>query len=528
MELLELKPGEIYAERYRIARQIGRGGMGRVYLAEDLRLNGKARALKLTMPQPEERRIFLPEAQLLCGLEHRHLPAIVDYYPPDEHGVACIVMAYIGGPSLLEMFERARRKLPFAVVLRYVVQLCDVLVYLHDQQPAIVFRDLKPSNVIIDRHDNAVLVDFGIARQFRAGAPADTMQLGTPGFAAPEQLGGEQSDTRTDLYGLGALAYYLLSEGRFAGSHSGSMRKALQPDVPPAFAAILERLLSCAPSHRPASARLLREELAVLPPAMAEPALALPMRNGRSAAPNARTGDVTIVAIASAYTGAGATFASLALSAALSRAGIAHALVEGPGGRAPELYALLDGARRMPKGAVFAESEGRAAEPAWRSGNAAYYPLHPQGTSAFIPDDSFSHWLRRLGVPVVLLDMSSGWDSRPCREWLIATAEKIWMVADCFPAKWCSARQEACLALQHEARQHKRELEWIANRDQPFPHRKTWLSLFPSRPAALLPNVSGEALLTAIWEGRVLPDDARIIGNLDRSLQKLIDAVIRH
>lgn len=87
---MELIPGQLFGERYRIVMPIGKGGMGRVYLAEDVRLGGKVRALKLTRPLPDERRSFLPEAQVMSELDHPHLPAIVDYYPPNDEGVVVL------------------------------------------------------------------------------------------------------------------------------------------------------------------------------------------------------------------------------------------------------------------------------------------------------------------------------------------------------------------------------------------------------------------------------------------------------
>lgn len=517
-----LRAGALYAGRYRIAMQIGKGGMGRVYLAEDERLGGKPVALKLTRPRPEERDAFLTEAKLMSALTHAHLPGIVDYYPPDANGLACIIMDYIAGDTLAERFERFGLRLPFRLLLRYLLQLCDVLAYLHAQSPPIVFRDLKPSNVLIDQADRAVLVDFGIARRYRAGEQADTIMLGTPGFAAPEQLRGEQSDARTDLYAIGALAYFLLSGGRFAMRHRGDMRVALQGDATPGFAALLERLLADDPDRRPQSAaelsRLLRE-LAPDEPDNPEPG------------PAERESGVTVVAIASAYAGAGATFATLAASAALSRAGIAHAVVECPAaaGAEGELVALLDGERDMPRGAAFADPAGmRPATPAWRRGAAAYYPADPDEPGRPEPlGEAFAGWLRRLGAPIVLLDASSRWADADMRRWLARSADRIWLVADCFPAKWTKRRQEACVALrQSRERERAPAPDWIANRDQRFRGRQQWLRLFPRTPAALLPQLPAERMADASWRGTGMPDDAATVKQLDAALGPLLAELV--
>lgn len=505
---MELDAGQLYGERYRIVMPIGKGGMGRVYLAEDTRLGGKKRALKLTRPLPEEMRSFLPEAQLLSELDHPHLPAIVDYYPPDDDGVVCIVMEFVAGDTLAERFERSGLRLPFPFVLDALIDLCEVLTYLHAQRPSVVFRDLKPANVLLDAQDRAILVDFGIARRYRENRRSDTLQLGTPGFAAPEQLRGEQSDGRTDLYGLGALAYFLLSGGRFAMKHRGPLNKALQEDATSDFLRLLERLLADDPGSRPQTAEELLEELrAIKLDVSGEEA----GDSRRSSAGSHAYGNVRIVAIVSAYPGAGATFASLALSGALSRSAIPHALVECPGGDA-ELHGLLNGARRMPRGAAFASPDGRGpSAPAWREGAADYFPLDPDPLAAAhrAPDRDFSKWLRRLGAPLVLLDVSSRWDRTEMSEWLLRSVDEIAMVADCYPAKWSLRRQSASLELNREANRRRIRGSWLANRDHEFPDRTSWLSLLPERARAFLPLLPASSMRESLWRGEGLPRDAK-------------------
>ncbi|MFB9275104.1 serine/threonine-protein kinase [Cohnella cellulosilytica] len=516
---LILTPGQLFGERYRIAMAIGKGGMGRVYLAEDTRLGGKPRALKLTRPLPEERRSFLPEAQLLSELDHPHLPAIVDYYPPDADGVACIVMDYIAGDTLADRFERYGLRLGFPFVLDVLIDLTNVLTYLHAQTPAVVFRDLKPANVLLGHGDKAVLVDFGIARRYREHKTSDTLQLGTPGFAAPEQLRGEQSDERTDLYGLGALAYFLLSGGRFAMRHRGTIAQALQEDVPVDFAHLLGRMLAAEPADRPRSADELLEELhRIKLDLVGTDGLPPPSREAER-----HRSDTRVVAMLSAYPGAGATFAALALSAALNRQGKAHALVECPGGEA-ELYALLNGERRMPRNAVFARADGRqAAAPAWREGAAAYYPLHPGEETAVnrTPGKELAKWIRRLGAPLALLDVSSRWDHPEVADFVLRAADVLVLTADCYPAKWSARRQAACAELHAQAERRSIRCVWIANRDQPFRDRGGWLSLFPESPEACLPELPSDVMLNALWRGRGFPGDERTARAMERAFRRL-------
>jgi serine/threonine-protein kinase len=500
------KPGNWFADRYRIVESIGRGGMGSVYLAEDARVGGMLRALKFTKPLPEERETFIAEARMMGGLQHPHLPRIVDYYPPGPDGLACIVMDYIAGESLASRWERHGRSLPFGAVLRYMLQLCDVLRYLHAQEPPVVFRDLKPANVVVDSRDRAVLVDFGIARRYRPAAAADTARLGTPGFAAPEQLRGEQSDARTDLFGLGALVYYLLSGGRFAIARERAVR--LGVDVPPRFEELLERLLSVRPDDRPASASVLYAELAAL---AGEGELAAAEAAASSAAAWPAASGSRILAVASAYPGAGGSFAAAVFSHALSARQADHALVECPGGD-PELFDAWDGGNRMPRRAAFADPAGMLpAAPVWRLGSAAVYPLDPASGSRRAPEPAFAGWLRRLGPPLALLDVSSRWEEPGVADWLAAHADSLYVVVDCLPAKWSERRQRACAELIGHIRRRGGQAAWIANRDMPFRDRGAWLGSLPEKPELLLPCLPAQDVAEALWRaGSALADEREL------------------
>lgn len=505
------EPDRLFAERYRIVSQIGRGGMGSVYLAEDRRLDGKLRALKFTRPLPEEREWFIAEARMLARLEHPNLPRIVDYFPADAGSEACIVMDYIAGETLEAILAGHGSGLPFPTVLGWMEQLGSVLRYLHAQEPPVVFRDLKPANVIVDGRGRAVLVDFGIARHYRPEAASDTLRLGTPWFAAPEQLRGGQSDFRTDLYGLGALAYHLLTGGDYAIRRLPADRmRLLRAAVPPLFAEWLERLLADDPRERPESAAQVLKELK---------SFALDAETGNLSA-RARDG-VAVCAIVSAYPGAGATTAALDLSARLSELGASHALVECPGGD-PELFPRLDGGRRMPGRAAFADPAGeRPVRPAWREGTAHYFPLHPRQTSEARPEEAFAHWLRKLGTPIVLVDVSSRWDFAGASDWLVRTADSILLVADCMPAKWSERRQQACANLQAAASERGVFAAWIANRDHSFPARKEWLGLFPKRPSVFLPQLPAESVVRAIWDGEPRVSGRREDGGWDDLIARL-------
>lgn len=533
------EPGSVLANRYRILGPIGRGGMGSVHLAEDERLGGKLRAVKLTKPLPEEREAFIAEARLLGRLQHPNLPQIVDYFPPDPSGVACIVMDYVAGDTLGERWVQMGGRIPYPTLLRYMLQLCDVLRYLHAQDPPVVFRDLKPGNVLIDARDRAILVDFGIARLYRAGAESDTLKLGTPGFAAPEQLKGEQSDARTDLYGLGAVVYYLLAGGSFA--YRRNRRAKLDRIVPPRFAELLERLLAERPEDRPASADELYRELETL---AAEVGEGEGLHEGSGLRPGFGTSEARmggglesglgsgwesgwgtargaqVYAFVSAYPGAGASFVASALSARLAELEAPHALVECPGGE-PELYYALDGDRNRPTRAAYADPAGELPfAPSWKNGTAAYYPLDPGSAGMRPPEKAFASWLRRLGPAIVLLDVSSRWETPGVAEWVGAYADRLYVVADCLPAKWNTRRQRAVARMEEAACRRGAGIGWIANRDHDFPSREEWIGTFPAKPLLAMPVVPLDEVSRALWRGLPVRPVGRTAERMDRFIRK--------
>ena len=213
-----LQPGSVLQNRYRVLRWVGGGGMGEVYLAEDTRLPGRHCAIKEMSPaqlKPQDRnwaiQSFQREAQILARLRHPGLTAVSDYFP--EGGNWYLVVDYVEGETLEERLKWVQKgQLPGGEALDIVRQLCAVLEYLHGQSPPVVFRDLKPGNVMITPQEEVRLIDFGIARYFKPGQTQDTVKLGTPGYAAPEQYSSRsQSDARSDVYGLGVLLHQMLT-----------------------------------------------------------------------------------------------------------------------------------------------------------------------------------------------------------------------------------------------------------------------------------------------------------------------------
>lgn len=211
----------ILNERYRIIKQVGSGGFSVVYQAVDTQQAEMSVALKqvnlrdLTAQEKiEATEVFHREVRLLSGLEHPRLPHVYDSFTDSDHWY--LVMDFIDGMTLDTYLQRrfpvaANHALPVHEVLEIGLQLCDVLDYLHQQTPPIIFRDLKPANIMRTANGQCYLIDFGIARHFRPGKLKDTIPLGSPGYAPPEQYGKAQTTPRADIYSLGALLHQLLS-----------------------------------------------------------------------------------------------------------------------------------------------------------------------------------------------------------------------------------------------------------------------------------------------------------------------------
>ena len=208
-----LQIGSIIDGKYKILNKIGQGGMSVVYLAMNERAN-KQWAIKEVRKDGVQnfevvKQGLIAETDLLKKLNHPNLPSIIDVI--DGDGTFLIVMDYIEGKSLNSILQEQGAQKQEDVV-EWAKQLCDVLGYLHSRKPPIIYRDMKPANVMLKPDGRVMLIDFGIAREFKENRVADTVCLGTRGYAAPEQYGGHgQTDGRTDIYCLGATLYHLLT-----------------------------------------------------------------------------------------------------------------------------------------------------------------------------------------------------------------------------------------------------------------------------------------------------------------------------
>lgn len=209
----DIKAGTVLDNKYELLKQIGSGGLSTVYLARDIRLN-KMWAVKVAQAKRNNQSnpIFnsvIQEAQMMKSFTHPAIPNIIDI-------VACqnfvaIVMDYVEGETL-ETIVKEYGEQSVDRVVDWAKQICDVLSYLHSLNPPHIYRDMKPSNVILQPNGSIKIVDFSIIRTYDLMKDRDTCFLGTRGYAAPEQFGGRgQSDARTDIYGLGMTMYHLLT-----------------------------------------------------------------------------------------------------------------------------------------------------------------------------------------------------------------------------------------------------------------------------------------------------------------------------
>ncbi len=258
-----LPSGTLLQKRYLIQKLIGGGGMGVVYLAQDQRLANRPCAIKEMVDHfidPQQRReaneYFAREADTLAQLRHPSIPAISDRF--DQSNRHYLVMEYVEGRNLEEEMAALGHPLDESVVIDIARQLCEVLAYLHGFVPPIVYRDMKPSNVMLTPRGKAMLIDFGIARLFKV-ASKGTM-IGTLGFAPPEQYQG-QVDPRSDIYSLGATLHYVLT-GRDPEKFppfSFPPVQSLRPNVSGNLAGAIDRALSYKVEGRPQSVAEFRD-----------------------------------------------------------------------------------------------------------------------------------------------------------------------------------------------------------------------------------------------------------------------------
>lgn len=209
-----LSKGDVLKGKYEILALIGEGGMSRVYLARDLELSNKQWAVKEVdrrATDPSGRPIeqsLASEAELLSKLQHPAIVSIVDIEKTKDY--IYVVMDHVEGDPLDKVVREGGPQSE-EDVQDWMLQVCDALGYLHRQEPPIIYRDMKPNNVMLHPDGYVKLIDLGVAREYKDDAKKDTIAFGTTGYAAPEQYGKAQSDARSDIYGIGATLWHLLA-----------------------------------------------------------------------------------------------------------------------------------------------------------------------------------------------------------------------------------------------------------------------------------------------------------------------------
>lgn len=237
-----LEIGSVVDGKYKILNKVGQGGMSVVYLAMNEKAN-KQWAVKEVRKDgvldfEAVKSGLVAETDILKKLNHPNLPSIIDVIDTDESFI--IIMDYIQGNDLMNALEEYGAQ-PQENVIEWAKQLADVLSYLHTRTPPIIYRDMKPKNIMLKPDGNVTLIDFGTAREFKERNLADTTCLGTVGYAAPEQFGGMgQTDARTDIYGLGATLYHLVT-----GMNPCEPPYEIRPirEINPALSGGLERII---------------------------------------------------------------------------------------------------------------------------------------------------------------------------------------------------------------------------------------------------------------------------------------------
>lgn len=257
--------GTVLHDRYVIVSCIGQGGYGSVYKAKDRHYNDRIVALKsidLTSLKSSEiieaTASFNSEVQVLSELKHSSLPRLYEYFNDAQHWY--LVMDFIEGDTFERYLDtishhgspRLTQKDTLGKILRICIALCTVLDYLHHQEPPIIFRDLKPANVMLRDGNQVALIDFGIARQLKRGQKRDTMPLGSPGYASPEQYGKEQTTARSDIYSLGVILHEALTGEDPERFHFNfPPLRQYNPQAPQKLEQIVQRMLNVDPQQRP-------------------------------------------------------------------------------------------------------------------------------------------------------------------------------------------------------------------------------------------------------------------------------------
>ncbi len=257
----------LLAHGYRLVSQIGQGGFGEVYKARDTQHNRLVAIKQISLQALSPKDIiqatdsYNREVMLMKGLKHVNLPRMYDHFTDPEHWY--IVLEYIEGETLEAYLSHKKEgRLPVQEVLNIGITLCNVLDYLHIQKEPIIFRDVKPANIMRTPRGRLYLIDFGIARQYKPGQKKDTGVLGSPGYAPPEQYGIAQTNQQSDIYSLGATLQTLLTgSDRSETSDQDAQQQVAAVKIPRSLQLLLDRMLEQDMHKRPHTMDFVKQEL---------------------------------------------------------------------------------------------------------------------------------------------------------------------------------------------------------------------------------------------------------------------------
>ena len=249
-------PGAVIAQRYEVVRLVGQGGMSNLYLCKDRKYQNALVVIKemtAAYADPNEQKmavnLFHREAKLLASLSHRHIPKVYDYF--QFNGKYYLSMEFVDGEDLGKKLSIHPKGMEEKLIAKWGLQMATVLYYLHVHKPPIVFRDVKPSNIMITKA-GVKLIDFGIARHFDVAKKGDTMRIGSPGYAPPEQYSG-QTDPRSDVYALGVTLHHGVTGRDPTCTQTPFLlppARDLNPGVSDQMASIIARATQLDPANR--------------------------------------------------------------------------------------------------------------------------------------------------------------------------------------------------------------------------------------------------------------------------------------
>ncbi|MDT3701471.1 MAG: protein kinase [Thermincola sp.] len=529
-----LSDNEILDGKYKIIRVLGKGGSGQVYLAQNLKI-GNYWAVKEVNTRKQLRTNLLAEVEILKKVNHRCIPRIVDLIERKDY--IYIVEDYFDGSSLKDLIK-CRELCSAENIIRWGRQLCEILAYLHNLKPnPIIYRDMKPGNIIIDNENNVKLVDLGIARVNHEENDSETLCIGTKGYAAPEQYSGMgHPDNRSDIYGLGATLYHVLT-----GYNPNQPPYCILPvtQINSALSVEIERIIKkCTSSNPDLRYQRVEEVIADLDNTQKSDELI------RTTAPNVQYMEVTnkLVVIGSLSARAGSSFITANLAAALAKRNRSVGVVEFPA-NIPYMYDALFLRQKTDGRYVSLAHEIRGQRPINRDyffneNGVNWVLLDPsrQTIKDWSPAEMLSLIYSVKNLSVILLDISTNWCHQGVSQ-ILRQADHIFLVVDPDPAlidrtakidfKELDVAPE-CIPEELKIMELVCQLEdsggccaeFILNK-YTNPVLREQLGL-PCDPIAYVPFIDPHLAYSALWKGDLVYNYPDVRETLDRELYPVV------